>query len=350
MTHPERDLSLVIPLFNEEESLETLYTEIAAALTSWPDHEIIFVDDGSTDGSRAVLERLSGFDPKVRVITFRRNFGKAAALDAAFRRAGGRYVVTLDADLQDDPAEIPLLIDHCENEQLDLVSGWKKVRHDPWTKRIPSKFWNALTRLISGLTLHDFNCGLKLYRREVVAVLRVHGDLHRYLPVLAHWAGFRVGEKPVNHRPRRFGRTKYTGPGRFVRGFLDLITVKFLNRYVSSPLHFFGVFGFLLLAAGVVLNIYLLMEKIQGRGIGDRPLLFLAVMLVIVGVQFISFGLLGEMMAREPKEGITYQVENLWGFDPAADAPGPAGDSPGRRGAADDPDSGSGPEESGPGP
>ncbi len=251
----------------------------------------------------------------MRVITFRRNFGKAAALDAAFRRTRGRYVATIDADLQDDPAEIPLLIDYLERSDLDLVNGWKKVRRDPLTKRIPSKFWNLLTRIISGLRLHDFNCGLKLYRREVVKALRVHGDLHRYLPVLAHWAGFRVGEKPVNHRPRRFGRTKYAGPGRFVRGFLDLMTVKFLNRYVSSPLHFFGLFGLLLLTVGVVLNLILLWEKIQGHGIGDRPLLFLAVMLVIVGIQFISFGLLGEMMAREPQEGQTYQVENLWGFE-----------------------------------
>ncbi len=344
MSAPEPQLTLVIPLFNEEESLRELYTEITSALAAGPGYEIIFIDDGSTDGSRTVLTTLTEFDPAVRVITFRRNFGKAAALDAAFRRARGRYVVTLDADLQDDPVEIPGLIAMLERDNLDLVSGWKKVRRDPLTKRIPSKFWNALTRFISGLKIHDFNCGLKIYRREVVKALRVHGDLHRYLPALAHWAGFRVGEKPVNHRPRRYGRTKYGGPGRFLRGFLDLITVKFLNRYVSSPLHFFGLLGLALLAVGIVLNLYLLWEKIQGRSVGQRPLLWLAVMLVIVGVQFISFGLLGEMIAREPKEGETYQVEALLGFGVDPYAPGQPGP-----GAASSDGSGGG-EEPGPGP
>lgn len=304
-------LSVVIPLFNEAESLEPLHQELKEALSSIPDHEIIFVNDGSTDGSTEKLRKLQARDGAVRVINFRRNFGKSAALDAAFHRVRGPYVVTIDADLQDDPAEIPALIEKLESDGLDLVSGWKKVRHDPLSKRIPSRFFNYATRLISGLKLHDFNCGLKAYRVEVVRVLRVHGELHRYIPAIAYRAGFRVGEKPVNHRPRRFGRTKF-GPSRFLHGFLDLLTVMFLNRYLSSPLHLFGLVGGLILVAGVVLNVYLLMEKIMGRSIGQRPLLFLAVMMVIVGIQFIFFGLLGEMMAREPKEGETYTIESVW--------------------------------------
>jgi len=311
MDNSQLELSVVVPLFNEVDSLEPLYGELKKALGSIRDHEIVFVNDGSTDGSTEELKRLQAFDRTVRVINLRRNFGKSAALDAAFHRVRGRYVVTLDADLQDDPAEIPSLIEKLEADNLDLVSGWKKVRRDPLSKRIPSRIFNWATRLISGVKLHDFNCGLKVYRREVVRVLRVHGELHRYIPAIAHRAGFRVGEKPVNHRPRRFGRTKY-GPSRFLYGFLDLITVMFLNRYLASPLHLFGLVGGLILAIGVVLNVYLLVEKILGRAIGQRPLLFLAVMMVIVGMQFIFFGLLGEMMAREPKEGETYQIESVW--------------------------------------
>lgn len=311
MSNPQLDLSVVIPLYNEEESLEPLYKEIKDALGSIPDHEIVYVNDGSTDGSREVLEKLQGFDPKVKVINFRRNFGKSAALEAAFQRVSGRFVATLDADLQDDPAEIPPMIDKLKMDNLDLVSGWKKVRHDPLSKRLPSRLFNFATRVSSGVKLHDFNCGLKVYRLEVVRAIRVHGELHRYIPAIAHWAGFRVGEKAVNHRARRFGRTKF-GPSRFLHGFLDLLTVMFLKRYVASPLHFFGMLGLLLLFIGVVLNLYLLWVKIQGNPIGTRPMLFLAVMLVIVGIQFISFGLLGEMLAREPKEGETYQVESVW--------------------------------------
>jgi hypothetical protein len=199
-------------------------------------------------------------------------------------------------------------------EKLDLVSGWKQVRRDPLSKRIPSRLFNFATRICSGLKLHDFNCGLKVYRSEVTGALRIHGELHRYIPALAHWSGFRVGEKPVNHRERRFGTTKF-GPSRFLHGFLDLLTVMFLKRYVSSPLHFFGLVGGVILAAGIVINIYLLVEKIQGNAIGGRPLLILGVMLVIVGIQFVSFGLLGEMMAREPREGETYQIESCWPDD-----------------------------------
>ncbi len=312
MNRPAPQTSVVVPLFNERDSLELLHQELQGVLDPLGAHEIIYVDDGSTDGSREVLERLAAADPAVMVIRFRRNFGKSAALDAAFRRVQGKVVITLDADLQDDPAEIPVLIAALRERDLDLVSGWKQKRRDPLSKRLPSRVFNWATRLVSGLPLHDFNCGLKAYRVDVVRTLRVHGELHRYIPAMAHWAGFRVGEQAVNHRPRRFGRTKF-GASRFLHGFLDLLTVKFLHRYVASPLHFFGLFGFAIFGIGVVLNLYLLEEWLRTHAIGQRPILFLAVMMVIVGIQFISFGLLGEMMAREPKEGETYQIERITG-------------------------------------
>lgn len=311
MNEPHLEVSVVVPLFNEAESLETLHKELKSALRTIPDHEILYVNDGSTDTSREVLLGLQSADPAVRVINFRRNFGKSAALDAAFSRVRGRYVVTLDADLQDDPAEIEGLIEMLKSEDLDLVSGWKRVRRDPLSKRLPSRIFNWATRVVSGLKLHDFNCGLKAYRVEVVRALEIHGELHRYIPAIAYWAGFRVGEKPVNHRPRRFGVTKF-GPSRFLHGFLDLLTVMFLNRYLASPLHFFGLLGGVVLGVGVVLNIYLLIEWLRTHAIGGRPLLFLAVMLVIVGIQFISFGLLGEMLARKSREGSAYQIESIW--------------------------------------
>ena len=311
MTHPELYISVVVPLFNEAESLEPLHKELKQALREIPDHEIIYINDGSTDGSREVLAGLQAGDPSVRVVNFRRNFGKSAALDAAFGRVRGRFVVTLDADLQDDPVEILPMVSMLENQDLDLVSGWKKVRRDPLSKRLPSRLFNRATRMVSGLKIHDFNCGLKAYRADVVRALRVHGELHRYIPAMAHWAGFRVGEKVVNHRERRYGITKF-GASRFLHGFLDLLTVMFLNRYVTNPLHFFGFLGVAVFGVGVVLNIYLLVEWLRTHAIGGRPLLFLAVMMVIVGIQFISFGLLGEMIAREPKEGETYQVESVW--------------------------------------
>jgi len=314
MSESELEITVVVPLYNEEESLEPLYREIVEALTHVPDHEILFINDGSTDGSREVLKRLAGVDSRVRVVNFRRNFGNSAALEAAFRRARGRFVATLDADLQDDPAEIVPMMEQMKRENLDLVSGWKQVRKDPLSKKIPSRLFNFATRLCSGLKLHDFNCGLKVYRQEVTRALKIHGELHRYIPAIAHWSGFRVGEKSVNHRARQFGTTKF-GPSRFLHGFLDLLTVMFLRRYVSNPLHFFGLVGGAVFLAGIAINVYLLIEKIQGNAIGGRPLLILGVMLVIVGIQFISFGLLGEMMAREPKEGETYQIESCWPED-----------------------------------
>jgi len=239
---------------------------------------------------------MAGGDDRVRAVKFRGNFGKAAALTAGFREARGRIVITMDADLQDDPAEIPRLVGRLE-EGLDVVSGWKRKRHDPWTKTVPSRLFNRVTSLLTGIPIHDFNCGLKAYRREVVAEIRVYGELHRYIPALAAWKGFRIGEIEVTHHPRRHGRSKY-GPKRFLSGFLDLLTVMLLTKYTPKPLHLFGLVGTILGAAGTLIALYMVSLKlrfgdIQGRG----PLLSLGVLLIIMGMQFLSTGLLAEMIA-----------------------------------------------------
>ena len=228
------DLSLVIPLLNEEESLRPLMEQIRGVLaTQDRTYEVIFIDDGSTDGSIAVLEDLHNTYPEVKVIQFRRNFGKAAAYTAGFQRARGTYIITMDADLQDDPAEIPNLLAKIE-EGYDLVSGWKKKRFDPLGKTLPSKFFNWVTGFVSGIDIHDFNCGLKIYRSEVTKDIRVLGELHRYIPVLAHMEGYRIGEIPVQHHPRQYGVTKY-GWGRLLKGFLDLLTVMYIGKYMGRP-------------------------------------------------------------------------------------------------------------------
>ncbi len=297
------DLSLVIPVYNEEESLTQLHREIHTALAPLGlTYEIIFVDDGSTDGSWSVIVNLAQEDPHVRGIRFRRNFGKAAALTAGFRAARGRYVITLDADLQDDPAEIPRFLSTLE-EGWDVVSGWKFPRRDPWTKTVPSRIFNWATRTLTGVHLHDFNCGFKAYRAEVVREVRIYGMLYRYIAVLAHWRGFRVTEIKVHHRPRRYGKSKF-GVGRFAVGFFDLITVLFLTQYTWRPLHLFGSLGLTSLGLGTLINLYLTLLWFTGhRPIGNRPLLTLGVLLMIIGVQFISFGLLGEMIAHmAPRE------------------------------------------------
>ena len=239
----ETFISAIVPLLNEEESLRELYDQLAASLTSLGSWEIIFVDDGSTDGSLEVLKNLHEKDPRVRLISFRKNYGKSAALNAGFHAARGDYVVTLDADLQDDPAEIPNLMRKIE-EGYDLVSGWKKKRYDPLSKTIPSRIFNFATGILSGLRIHDFNCGLKAYRREVTEKLPVYGELHRFLPALAHWDGFRVTEIPVQHHARKYGRTKF-GISRFFNGFYDLMAVIFLSRFTKKPMHLFGLLGVL---------------------------------------------------------------------------------------------------------
>ena len=268
----EPRLSVVVPAFNEAESLPELHREIVAALdASGAPWELIVVDDGSRDGTSEALEKLAAADPRVRGVSFRRNFGKSAALAAGFRLARGEYVATLDADLQDDPAEIANLMQAMQGG-LDLVSGWKQSRQDPMSKTLPSKLFNAVTSSVSGVRLHDFNCGLKLYRREVTDSLEVYGERHRFLPALAHWRGFRVGEIPVRHRARRFGKSKF-GASRFVNGFLDLMSAAFISTSALKPLHVFGRVGLAFLLAGAALGAWFTAQWIMGEPLRVRPLM-----------------------------------------------------------------------------
>jgi glycosyltransferase involved in cell wall biosynthesis len=294
-------ISVVIPVHNEERSVALLLDEIGSALEPlgrpW---EAVFVDDGSEDGTFGALTRLHDAAGNVRVVRLRRNFGKAAALQAGFEAAQGDVVVTIDGDLQDDPAEIPRLLAKLD-EGFDLVSGWKTRRRDPLTRRIPSRIFNAVTGRLSGVRLHDLNCGLKAYRAEVVRGLRIYGELHRFIPVLAHYRGFRVAELPVNHRPREHGRSRY-GMERYLRGFLDLLTVTFMGRYRHRPLHLFGGLGLALAGAGSLVLLYLTAVKLGGAAIGHRPLLTLGVLLVVVGMQFLSLGLLSELITSHHEE------------------------------------------------
>jgi glycosyltransferase involved in cell wall biosynthesis len=294
-------ISIVIPLHNEERSVALLYEELQAALEPLAQEwEAVFVDDGSVDGSFAALTRLHDGNENVRVVRLRRNFGKAAALAAGFAQARGETVVTIDADLQDDPAEIPRLLVKLE-EGFDLVSGWKTRRRDPLRRRVLSRIFNWVTGRVSGLRLHDMNCGLKAYRAEVVHGMPLYGELHRFIPVLAQYRGFRVAELPVNHRPREHGRSRY-GVERYVRGFLDLLTVSFIGRYRHRPLHLFGGLGLILGLLGVAILVYLTVVKALGHAIGERPLLTLGVLLVVVGLQFFSLGLISEMLTSQHEE------------------------------------------------
>jgi len=294
-------ISIVIPLHNEERSIALLYEELQAALEPLgQDWETVFVDDGSVDGSFAALTRLHAANENVRVVRLRRNFGKAAALAAGFSQARGEIVVTIDADLQDDPAEIPRLLVKLD-EGIDLVSGWKTRRRDPLPRRVLSRVFNWMTGRVSGLRLHDMNCGLKAYRAEVVRGMPLYGELHRFIPVLAQYRGFRVAELPVNHRAREHGRSRY-GVERYLRGFLDLLTVSFIGRYRHRPLHLFGGLGLILGLIGFAILIYLTVVKALGHAIGDRPLLTLGVLLVVVGLQFFSLGLISEMLTSQHEE------------------------------------------------
>jgi glycosyltransferase involved in cell wall biosynthesis len=262
--------------------------------------EAIFVDDGSTDGTFAALTRLHNANDNIRVVRLRRHFGKAAALGAGFDQARGDTVVTMDGDLQDDPAEIPRLLAKLD-EGFDLVSGWKTRRRDPLSRRVLSRVFNSVTSRFSGVRLHDMNCGLKAYRAEVVHGLRLYGELHRFIPVLAHYRGFRIAELPVNHRQREHGRSRY-GIERYLRGFLDLLTVSFIGRYRHRPLHLFGGLGLTLMTIGVGILVYLTVDKALGHAIGGRPLLTLGVLLVVVGLQFFSLGLISEMITSHHEE------------------------------------------------
>jgi glycosyltransferase involved in cell wall biosynthesis len=294
-------ISVIVPVHDEERSVALLHDELVSALgqldEAW---EVVFVDDGSADGTFSALTRLHAAHDNVRVVRLRRNFGKASALQAGFAEAQGDIVVTIDGDLQDDPAEIPRLLAKLA-EGFDLVSGWKTKRRDPLTRRIPSRIFNAVTGRLSGLRLHDLNCGLKAYRAEVVRGMPIYGELHRFIPVLAHYRGYRVAELPVNHRPREHGRSRY-GMERYVRGFLDLLTVTFMGRYRHRPLHLFGGVGLLLGAIGTIVLVYLTVLKLMGEAIGHRPLLTLGVLLVVVGVQLLSLGLVSELIAGHHEE------------------------------------------------
>lgn len=299
-----REISVVIPAYDEAGSIGLLVENVDRVLKGLGrSYEILVVDDGSGDGtSDEVAARIPNL-PGLRLLSLRSNCGKSAALAAGFRECrASEFVVTLDADLQDDPEEIPALIDLCRSK-YDLVSGWKRHRRDPWTKRMPSKIFNAATSMITGIRLHDFNCGFKVYRREVVDSLSLHGELHRYIPVLARRLGWRVGEKEVLHHPRLHGRSKF-GSSRFANGFLDLLLVMFLSGRHRSPLHVFGRLGVLFLTVGGLINLYMVGIWIVESKLRVRPLLLFGVILVILGIQFISMGLLAEMIAglERPRE------------------------------------------------
>lgn len=309
-------LSVIVPLYNERESLPELVRRLYEALEDrrlrgllgeGSGFEVIMVDDGSTDGSSALVREMIADRPEIRLVSFRRNYGKTAALSAGFRAASGEVVITIDADLQDDPGEFAALVAKLR-EGYDLVSGWKQERQDPLSKTLPSKLFNLTTRLFSGIPLHDFNCGLKAYRRELAASLDLRGEMHRYIPVLAQWNGYRVAEIPVRHHPRRFGKSKF-GTARFFTGLFDFLSVMFITRYLRSPMHFFGMAGLGSFAAGLGISLWVTVDKIMNhRPVSNRPILFLGILLIILGVQFVSTGLLGEMLSSRPSRSAGFAV------------------------------------------
>ena len=312
-------LSIVIPVFNEADSLATLHGELSeVAAASGYAIDVIFVDDGSTDGTWQLIRRLAAEDRRVRGIRFRRNFGKAAALSAGFAVAAGEMVMTLDADLQDDPHEIPRFL-AAMGDDLDVVSGWKKVRHDPWHKVLPSRIFNRLVSSLTGVRLHDHNCGMKCYRREVLAEVRLYGELHRFVPVLAAGRGFRIGELTINHRRRKFGRSKY-GVTRFIKGFLDLLTVKFLTGFGQRPQHVLGTVGLGLFFLGAIGLTFLAAAWAVSRfdvipmadiHLNERPSLFYSIVLLLVGAQFMSIGFLAELfVAYHDPESKGYSISD----------------------------------------
>jgi glycosyltransferase involved in cell wall biosynthesis len=293
----EVDVSVLIPVLNEAETVQELASRVADVLDRLGrTFEIVFVDDGSSDGTSRRVREARERDPRVKLVRLRRNFGKAAALCAGFDHCNGRIVVTMDGDLQDDPEEIPRLLSKLEDEELDLVSGWKRRRQDPASKRLPSRLFNWVTRQLAQVDLHDFNCGFKAYRREVLAEIAVYGELHRYIPVLASRRGFSVGEIQVNHHPRRHGRSKY-GWDRFYKGLLDLITVLFITRYTRRPLHLFGALGLLFFTVGFWIDAWLAwLWVFHNEDLSDRPLLLFGILLILLGIQVLTTGLIGEMI------------------------------------------------------
>ena len=292
------NISVVIPVFNEKESLSELYQQLKKELSFYNNYEIIFIDDGSYDGSYELLRSFSKQNNKIKIIQFYRNYGKSAALSEGFKYCMGEYVVTIDSDLQDDPAEIKNLVLKLE-EGFDLVSGWKKNRKDPIEKKIPSKFFNFITRAFTGVMIHDFNCGLKIYKKNVIKSIEVYGGRHRYLPALAGQKKFKVTEIIVNHRPRLHGETKYGG-ARFFHGFFDLISILFLSKYTQSPLYFFGKIGILAFLTGLSIEGYIIYLKyfLNEPFAKHMALLMLGILILIIGIQFFSIGLVGEMIAN----------------------------------------------------
>lgn len=311
------DISVVIPLYNEEESLNELCQWISRVMQEHGfTYEILLVDDGSTDRSWEVINQIFSGNPYVHGIRFNRNYGKSAALDTGFKACQGRVVITMDADLQDSPDEIPELYRLINEEGYDLISGWKKKRYDPISKTIPSKFFNWVTRKISSIDLHDFNCGLKAYNRQVIKNINIYGEMHRYIPVIAKWQGFdRIGEKVVEHRPRKFGVTKF-GLERFVFGFLDLLSITFVSKFRQRPMHFFGSIGTLCFLAGLFITIWLIGVKVYAnlfrhvvvRAVTDQPIFFLALVALIVGVQLFLAGFLAEMLVMSNARKREYLV------------------------------------------
>lgn len=304
-----RTISIVVPLHNEEDSLSLLVRAIDDVFRACEDrYEIIFVDDGSTDQSFEILKKIKQeYGEHIHVVRFTRNYGKSAALSVGIKEAQGEVIITMDADLQDDPSAIPAMVSKLD-EGWDLVSGWKKVRHDPITFTLPSKLWNMVTSAMSGVKLHDFNCGFKAYRAETAKSLEIYGDRHRYLPALAHWDGYRVTEIPVPHHARKYGKSKY-GFSKFFNGVFDMLTLLFLKRYLRSPLHFFGMIGFLLILIGSSILGYFGIEWIITGTMHIRPLTLLSVGALIVGIQFLSFGFLAEMLTHVFRND-EYKVRN----------------------------------------
>lgn len=313
------DISILIPLFNEEESLPELCDWIKKVVTENNfSYEIILVDDGSTDQSWSVIENIRKQNNAVKGIKFQRNYGKSAALNEAFKAASGNVVITMDADLQDSPDEIPGLYKMITEDGYDLVSGWKKKRYDnTFTKNIPSKLFNAATQLVSGIKLHDFNCGLKAYRSKLIKSIEVYGEMHRYIPVIAKWAGFKkIGEKVVEHRARKYGKTKF-GIERFINGFLDLASITFVGRYGKRPMHFFGLFGTIFFLIGLFMSIYLVVTRLiyPETGLSNRPPFYIALTAMIIGTQLFLAGFLGELISRNSAGRNTYLIEETAGIE-----------------------------------
>lgn len=314
------DISLVIPLYNEAESLPELVAWIRRVMDDHRfSYEIILVDDGSTDDSWMTIEGLKAINPKISAVKFRRNYGKSAALNVGFAAAQGDVVITMDADLQDSPDEIPELYQRITHGGFDLVSGWKQKRHDPVSKTIPTKLFNSVTRSMSGIhNLHDFNCGLKAYRKEVVKNIEVYGEMHRYIPVIAKWAGFkRIDEQVVQHFPRKYGTTKF-GPGRFIKGFLDLLSIFFVGKFGKRPMHFFGTMGVLSFVAGFIIASWLVVEKLVSianqspyRNVTEQPLFFFALIAIVIGTQLFLTGFIAELVSRNGVDRNNYQIEKV---------------------------------------